>query len=856
MEWIRRLRVLFHRERLERELEEEMRAHLEMAAREMGDETAARRAFGNPTLLKETSREMWGWRWLEEFSRDVRFAFRMLNKNRGWSAVVVATLALGIGANTAVFSLLDALILRLLPVEEPHRLVRLIDGQSNKLTFPMFDMVRTRAHLLQGVAGTAVHSSQLIEERGEEREAAVQEVSDNYFDLLGVHPWRGRFFRAPEVRTAEGAIAVISETYWRRHYGASPAALGSSFRYMNQDFTVAGVAPPGFRGVVKDTPCDIWVPFDQSVPAGAMLWTKGRWLIPVGRLRPDATGALAAAEVSAILGRRINALQGGNGFSSLRGRLYRPLLALQLMAGLVLAVACANLASLMLARATSRRFEVSLRLAIGAQRGRLVRQLLTESLVVSGFGGALALPVAYWISEALLRFLPPDAAPALADFRLHLDAHLLGFTAALTFLTCLLFGLAPAWRASRAPLIAGMTRSVLGGHGAGGWMSRGLVICEVAMCTLLLITAGLFVRSLRNLRQLDSGFDPEHVVTAKVQSPRTYTRAQWAQRLELLRERAASLPGVRAAAYSHIGLLSGFGINFNVDAEGLPSRPNEYPETFEMRVSPDFFAAMGTPVLRGRDFTDGDEADSPQVAIVNEAFARQFFPGQNSLGRHFGVDGPASSGTIEIVGVVKNTKLTTLREGPPSMYYRPVRQRGIPTAALVVRTTGNLNALAAGLLRAAHDVDARLAVKDVAPFTEVVDRTLLTERLVAHVSSGFGILALLVASIGVYGLLAYGVVRRTREIGIRTALGASRQRVQWLVLRESLLLFGLGLAAGVPTALVATRSVAPMLFGLAPADLATIVAATFVLLGVVLTASYLPARRATKVDPMEALRHE
>jgi predicted permease len=275
-----------------------------------------------------------------------------------------------------------------------------------------------------------------------------------------------------------------------------------------------------------------------------------------------------------------------------------------------------------------------------------------------------------------------------------------------------------------------------------------------------------------------------------------------------------------------------------------------------MRVSPDFFAAMGTPVLRGRDFTDGDDANSPQVAIVNEAFAHQFFPGKNPLGGHFGIDGPVSSGAIEIVGVVKNTKLTTLREGSPSMYYRPARQRGIPTAAFAVRSTGDLNALAAGLLRAAHDVDARLAVKDVAPFHEVVDRTLLTERLVAQVSSGFGILALLVASIGLYGVLAYGVARRTREIGIRTALGASRGNVHWLVLRESLLLFCLGLAAGVPASLMATRSVAPMLFGLAPADLTTIVVAALVLLGAVLAASYLPARRATKIDPMEALRYE
>ncbi len=769
---------------------------------------------------------------------------------------MVLVLALGIGANTALFSLLDALLLRLLPVDKPDQLVHLVDAssKSNALTFPMFNQVGAGARLLKGVTATVNFSSQSIEEQGEERDEAVQEVSRNYFEVLGVPASRGRVFRA--VNPSEGAVAVISEAYWRKHYGADLAALGAHFRYMRRDFTVIGVAPPGFRGALKEKPADIWVPFEESTPRDSIVWGRGRWLITIARLRTGVIEGQAAAEVSAILGRRMNAVSVGNGVWALRGNLYRPLVALQLLAGLVLAIACVNLMNLMLARTESREPEISMRLAIGASRGRLARQLLTESLLVSGIGGVLALPLAYWISGAVLRFLPPDAMPALVYLRFHPDLRLLGFTAALSLLTCLLFGLAPAYRSSHLSLLARMRRPVSRGRAAVGWKSGGIVAGEVALCSLLLITAGLLSASLWNLRRIDSGFDPEHVLTATAQPPKASTAAEYAQRLELLRERLAVLPGVRAAAYSNIGVLSGFGINFNIDAEGHSHKPKEYPVVYEMRVSPDFFAAMGTPLLRGRNFTDAEDAISTQVAIVNESFAREFFPGKDALRGRFGTDGPASSGAIEIVGVVRDTKLGTLREDRPSIYYRPVRQRKVSSARFVVRTTDGMGKLTAGLLRIAHDVDRRMTLKDVVPFTEVVDRTLVVERVMANVSSAFAVLALLIASVGLYGLIAHNAARRTKEIGIRMALGASSASVQWMVLRRSLLLVGLGLAAGVPLSLVVTRSIASMLFGLSPADPATIVTAVLVLLVAALAACYLPARRAARVDPMTALRHE
>ncbi len=376
------------------------------------------------------------------------------------------------------------------------------------------------------------------------------------------------------------------------------------------------------------------------------------------------------------------------------------------------------------------------------------------------------------------------------------------------------------------------------------------------MCLLVLVTAGLFVRTLWNLRQLDLGFAPGQVLVGTVQFPRGYTSARWAHLLESLRERATVLPGVRVAAYSHVGLLSGFGINFNVDAEGQPSSRKDYPETYEMRVSPGFFTTMGTPLLEGRDFTNRDDANSPQVAIVNEAFAREFFPGNSPLRRRFGVDGPASSRSIEVVGVVKDTKLTSLRATSPNVYYRPARQRPVPAATFAVRTTGGLDTLTSALLGVAKDVDPRATIKDPVPFTKLVDRTLLVERLAAQVSSALGLLALLVASIGLYGLVAFAVARRTREIGIRMAVGASGAAVQWMVLRESLAVLGLGLALGVPAALAATRPVASMLFGLSPADPATVMATAVVLVTITLAASYFPARRATRIDPVEALRNE
>ncbi len=498
---------------------------------------------------------------------------------------------------------------------------------------------------------------------------------------------------------------------------------------------------------------------------------------------------------------------------------------------LVLLIACSNLANLMLASAASRQSEIALRQAIGAGRGRLVRQLMTESFLLSLLGTILALVVAQWLSVAMLGFLPPEAAPSLVNLRFHLSAPILEFTAAISLFTCLLFGLAPALRATGPSLATDLKQG-------GNWMSRGLIVGEMAMCTLLLIGAGLFVQSLRNLRALPTGYSGAgSIVVADVEAPRSYSAAQVKIRIDALRHQASTLPGVLAAGATHIRPLSGFSIN------GYLADVDAYAQD----VTPGFLAAMGTRLLAGRDFTDHDDAATPQVAIVNEAFLRQYLPGQPPLGKHFG---------IEIVGVVQDTRWLNLRDQPPAMYYRPCAQWVGAAHTLVVRTSGNFAAAAAALARAARDIDPRLALKDVIPFSEMEDRKLVTERMVAQGAAAFGGLALLVACVGLYGMLAYGVARRTREIGVRIALGASQMGVQWMVVRESLVLLALGFVIGVPAALGLTRYAGSMLFGITPHDPMPVVIAFGILVLVALAASWIPARRAASVDPLTALRYE
>jgi putative ABC transport system permease protein len=803
--------------------------------------------------------------WIERLVQDVHYAGRLLRRRPVLSATAIATLMLGIGGTTAVFGLIDALLMRQLPVAQPHDLVRLVERRpdgtaAEAFTLATHDTLQRSSRALAGV----IASSQLFGRPGEitageeRRSAFVQLVSDNYFDVLGVHAFRGRVFHSPQAGTAGEPIAVISEEYWRRQYGGDPSVLGAHFRHGSRDFTIEGIAPPGFRGTEVDNPVDIWLSIEHVVPPNSPDRTRGRWMRVMGRLRPGVTPLQAEAEATALLGRPVLLQSGGIGYSTLRGRLYQPLLLVALAASLVLLIACANLANLMLAATISREREIAVRAAIGASNSRIIRQLVTESLVLSTVGAALGLAVAHWTSRALLAFLPPEQAIALPNLRFAADARALGFVALLSLGTCLLFGVAPALRVTRRIATTALRAAAGTGQRNRSLLSRGLIVGQVVMCTAVLVVAGVFLRTVQNLRGQDAGYLEDRLLVADVGFPRAYPEARRDQLIEELRTRAAALPGVEVAAFSHSGQLSGGAIVWRIGFPGRQQPESDETAIAEQRISPGFLAAMGTPLTSGREFSPSDDEHAPLVAIVNESFARRFLAGEDPLGvRFFREGGSRSREPMEIVGVVKDSKWVNLRDEFPAMYYRPYRQMGgTPAVRLALRTSGNPEPAARDLLRIAREVDPQIAVSNVVPFREIVDRTLVVERLVAQVSTAFGVLALLIAAVGLYGVLAYSVARRRREIGLRLAVGAQPGSIERMFLSESLTLVACGVALGIPAAVGVTRLASSMLFGLSPYDPVSIAMALTALTMTTAGAAYLPARRGARLDPIVVLREE
>ncbi len=868
------LHAIIHRRRVEAELDEELREYLAAAADAKAatglsrDEARrlARVELGSLSAVKDWVGDV-GWESrLESVWQDVRYAGRMVRRNPGFSVAAILTLMLGIGGNTAVFSLLDALLMRSLPVERPGELVRLVEQAPDAAAYREAFTLATHDALLRGgrslsgvVASEALFSRpKEIEVRGERQRVFLQLVSDNYFDVLGVRAFRGRVFHQPGASSPGEAIAVISEDYWRRHYAADLSALGARFRFGEREFTITGIAPPGFRGTEIDVPVDIWVSVEQVVPPGSVDRIRGRWMRVMGRLEPGVTPARAESESTAILGRPVEFQPGGTGYSSLRRRLSEPLLLVALVVALVLLIACANLANLMLAATAARERELAVRTAIGASRSRILRQLLTESLMLSAVGGVLAVGVAYWISAALLAFLPPEQGTALPNLRFELNAKAVGFAALLSCTTCLMFGLVPALRATGRHGAADLRASAAVGQRNKSWLSRGLVVTQVVMCTALLTIGGVLLRSLQNLRGQETGFREDRLLVADVEPPREYAENRRDQLIEELRRRAAALPGVEIAAFSHVGQLSGFGLEYPVGFPGRPRSEHREAVAIEQRISPGFLTAMGTAFLAGRDVEPSDDARSTPVAIVNESFARQFLPGRNPIGERFFREGGSGSGELmQIVGVVKDSKWLNLRDDAPAMYYRPYRQQaGRAAVRFAIRTSGDPDAVSPELILTAQALDRRIMVSNVVPFREIVNRTLVIERLMAQVSAAFGVLALMIAAVGLYGVLAYSVVRRRREIGLRIAVGAPPGAVEWMFLRESLTLLACGMAIGLPAGIVVTRFVSSMLFGLSPHDPASIGVALSVLAVATVAAAYLPARRAAGIDPILALREE
>ncbi len=900
----RRLLFYFRRDQFDRELEEEMRFHLEMKAEEnlaasVSPEEAryaAQRQFGNQTLLWEESRDMWAVRSIDTLCQDLRYGIRLLIKHKGFTTVAALSLALGIGANTAIFSLINAASLRMLPVPNPERLVVLAvagqRGEAGSFSYPLYEQFRDRTKSFSGIlaSGGGNRSRMVVSEpggAGQNESVQTERVSGNFFSVLGVTAIRGRTLTDDDDRPgAPRPVAVISYGFWQRRFGLDPAVVGKNIALNDVPFTIIGVTPPGFFGFEVGKNPDLWWPLQmtpQVYPANQS-WNQpgSSWLRLMGRLRPDRGQAQAMAELDFIfqqalaeraqaqaarlgstwteterrnfLDRRIALRSGSAGWTELRQQFRQPLLILLAVVGLVLLIACANVANLLLARAAARQKEITARLALGASRLRLVRQLLTESALLAMIGGALGLIFAYWSARLLLSYLPGHETLSL---NLDLDARVLGFTMTVSLLTGILFGLAPALRATRLDLTSAL-KDQTGGARIGQSrlpLNKILVVTQVALSLFLLIGAGLFVRSLQKLRGLDLGFDRENVVLFSLDLGTGYDAARATNLFRRLLERLETLPGTRSASLSSYGLLSNNYWGDKVIAQGYTPRPDEDLTCHGQIIGPRFFETMGIPLLLGRDFSSQDD-QLRRVAIINQAMARDFFPNENPIGKRFSIIGQTDQ-PIEIVGVVKDAKYQTLRERAPRTFYLPFfQQLGASDTTFELRTFIQPAGLAESIRRVALELDPKLQIIGLRKMNDVVDSALTQERFVAQLAGFFSLFALLLAAIGLYGVMSYTVSHRISEIGIRMALGAQAVDVIKLVMRETALLVGIGVIIGLGAALAFTRLISSLLFDLTPTDPLTIALASLLMIASAALAGFLPARRACRVDPMIALRYE
>jgi predicted permease len=830
---------------------------------------------------------------------DLKLALRVFSRTPGFAAIVVLTLALGTGANTAIFSLLDQVMLRLLPVERPDRLVVLsgpgpFQGWSNvqsdtvlPFSDPMYRGLRDRTPVFSGVLAhypTALHVS--IE--GQTDNVSGDMVSGTYFEVLGLRPARGRLFTPDDDRIASGhPVVVLGNGFFQSRFGGDPSVVGRTISINDHPMTVIGVAPPGFNGIEVGSVTEVYVPLSMQQEVqptwGKQLgdW-RSRWLMCMARLKDGVSLAQARAAANVVYRQLIEEdlqhikapserqktlfrqktlelLPGGHGTSFLRDKSATPLLVLMGMVGLVLLIACANVAGLLLARASARQREIAVRLALGAGRLRLVRQYLVESVTLSLAGGLVGLFLAVWVGEALIRALPYEqAARALSpapDVRVGL------FTLALSVLAGVGFGLLPALRASRAdlaPALKSEATAVVGGAGHFR-LRKGLVVSQVALSLLLLIGAGLFTRSLMNLRTLDPGFRVEHLYTFRVDPD--LNGYDFTRRVEVFRriqEEVAAEPGVTSVSAADISLLAGDRSRSTIRVEGYESKEGEDMSPNLNDVAPGFFSTLGIPLVAGRDLRPTDVFQAPRVAVVNEAFAHYFFKNESPIGRRFALAGRTPKGfDIEIVGLARDGKSASLREETRRFIYLPYAQeQDVGGLTFYVRSTLDPDTVGTRLRAAVRRVDAMLPVTDLKTMSAQVGESLFVERMTASLSAAFGLLATILAAIGLYGVMSYAVTMRTREIGLRVALGADRRAVLLLVLREVALLAVIGVAIGLPGGYGLGRLVESQLFGLTARDPLTFVLATGALLSTAFVAGLVPAARASRVDPMTALRHE
>jgi predicted permease len=831
--------------------------------------------------------------------QDLRFAFRMMRKNPGFTLIAILTLALGIGANTALFSVVDAVLLRELPVSRPEQLVlfRWLGGQrvvrgflgvretdaatglqtSTSISYPAFERFRDQNQTLASVFAFASLGRLNLNADGQAELVHWQAVSGSYFAGLGVPPVLGRMLTNEDDKAGAEPAAVISYRYWQRRFNSDPAVIGKVVYLSGAAFTIAGVTPREFLGTfdVGSAP-NITVPIALLAlvsPDGAQRQRSASnwWLSIMGRLKPGVSAAQAQAELTAILQRHVLELpndageqrtapqirldSGSQGLMYAREVFSSQLAILMAIVGLVLLIACINLANLLLARAANRQKELAVRASLGASRIRLVQQLLTESVLLAVLGGALGLLFADWGKDVLLALLTANWNEFVVDLRL--DWRVLGFTAVVSALTGILFSLVPALRATRIELTP-MLKENPGSDGpVRSRLSKALVVTQVAMSLLLLAGAGLFVRTLHNQNQIDAGFDRENLLIFQVH-PRSsgYETARLADLYRQITERIAALPGVRAVSSSVDPLVAGSYSSPHIEVPGYTPRAGENMSVGLASVAPDFLATMGIPLLSGRELTPQDNQQAPKAAVVSQALAQRFFPDQNPLGRRLNI---WEMREVQIVGVARDAKYGDLRGAIRPVVYLPYLQNqpGPPAGlSFTVRTVGDSINVTAAIRQAVQSIDRNLPISNVGTQNEVIARMFAKERLFAGLSSFFGLLALALVCIGLYGVMSYTVARRTHEIGVRMALGAQSADVLRMVLGESLVLVLTGSLIGLAAAFATMRWIAGMLYLPIAIDPLTIALATLLLLAVAALSGWLPARRAARVDPLVALRQE
>jgi predicted permease len=856
---------------IDHDFQQELDSHLESLTNEnirrgMSPDEAVRAArirLGGFTQLSETNRELRGLPFLETFFQDIRFASRMLRKSPGFTAVAVLTLALGIGANTAIFSLLNAIVLKTLPVANPESLVVLASysrsGRIGDFGYQDYLVLRDSNRSFSGVLAASNPALIDVGSGGETDSALRKIVSANYFSVLGVQPALGRVFNNEDENLQ---VVIISDRFWKRSFAGSPEVIGKQIDLVGQPFTIVGVAPSEFLGETVGEAPDIWASM-SLMPASQRSLPGYTWLNLMARLNPTVNPQRASADMGLLLPQvpnsaarggfieRIAVESGGRGGSGLRNTFSAPLSILMTVVAVVLLIACANLASLLLARGAAREKEIATRLALGASRSRIVRQLTTESVVLALFGGALGLLFAVWSDRLLLGLVGGVGRVITVD--LHPDFRILAFTGLISVATGVLFGLAPAFHSLRQGSLGGLKLNAHASAGGGRrWgLKDGLVAIQVALSLILLVVSGLFIRTIQNLKTQDVGFHAANVLSVQVGAERGHPQPS-AIVIAPLMSRVESVPGVQAGSFSFTPTLANNGSGVN----GL--KFNGYAQTTEDQraaanwVGPRYFETSGIPLLEGREFSLADNSNAQKVAILNQTMARKYFGNRSAIGEQF----EFNKEEYRIVGVAKDAKYLDLRQSNIPFVYFAALQTNSEITSLELRTTISPLALAPAIRDAIEQADPQLRIREITTLEKRIDQKMAREFLVADIAGFFSGLTLFLVSIGIFGTLAFTVARRTNEIGIRMALGAQSISVLGMLLGDVMRVLVLGLAAGTAAALALTRFLSSLLYHVKPADPLTYLAVSVLLTVVALLASYIPARRATRIDPMLALREE